>query len=211
METSYFIPFLLALAASFLGALPFGTVNLTVVDTTIRKSFRAGLSMAVAAAFVEIIHSYLAVHCSRFITEYIEGSVWVKAGVVTLFVLLGAYFFFKKDNKEAAEKKKKYNLPDYAKAAILTLLNPQALPFWLFVVTWFASANLLDLDMVMDTTLIVVFLLGVSAGKFLALLLFAMLSVVIRKRVQAISGWMNKIIGSIFFLLALIQGIKFLF
>ncbi len=209
MEPTYIFTFFLALIASFLGALPFGTVNLTVVDTTIRKSFRVGLTMAAAAAVVEVIHAFLAVHCSFYITQYIEESIAVKVFVLGLFILLGVYFFFKKNKPEDSQKKKKYTLPDYAKAALLTLLNPQALPFWVFVVSWFASANLLDLHMVMDSTLIVIFLLGISAGKFLALLLFALLSIVIRKRVQAISTWMNKIIGSIFFLLALIQGIKF--
>lgn len=209
MALQILLAFTLGLVASFVGTLPFGTVNLTVAETTLRKNLKIGIKMALAAAMVELVHSFLAVHCSTLISSYLEESLWVKWFVVLIFLSLGLYFFVKKADPGKAPKKRKYKMTDVGKAAFLSLINPQALPFWVFVVSWFASENILTVSSMDVSGSLVAFLLGISAGKFLALFLFASLSTLIKRRADLVEKWANKVIGSIFIFLAVFQAIRF--
>lgn len=204
----YLIHFLLGLVASFLGTLPFGTINLSVVNTTINQSFRAGFILSVAAAIVEIIQSLIAFHCSVWISENIESNIYLQVFVVILFLAIGAYFFLRKPSS-GEEAKSRFRMSNFVKGMMLGLFNPQALPFWVFVIAYFQSAQLIALDgMEIKLGLLVSFLAGVSIGKLGALTLYGALSVVVTQKISSLGLWMNKALGSIFIVLALIQGIK---
>ncbi|MCB0838435.1 MAG: LysE family transporter [Bacteroidetes bacterium] len=199
--------FFLGLISSFLGALPLGTVNLSVVDATVNKNFKAGLNISLAASFIEILQSSLALYFGMQISEQLSTNIYTRIFVFILFASLGMMFFTRK-RKSCEKDFSRKDIPDFFKGIILALINPQALPFWVFVITWFQSAHLLELDPHGQMTLIVVFLVGIWAGKFLALLLFGVLSVVIVRKVQVLSQWMNKIIGGVLLSLAMYQGVS---
>ena len=61
MAVSTISVFFIALVASFGGTLPFGPINLSVVNTTINRSFKAALRFSTAAALVEILQALVAV------------------------------------------------------------------------------------------------------------------------------------------------------
>ena len=73
MDFSILLHFLMALAASFIGYLPFGTVNLSVIDTTISHGLRAALVMALGASLIEIIGFLLGVSAGRFLSLMVWG------------------------------------------------------------------------------------------------------------------------------------------
>ena len=210
MELNLLLAFGVGWLASFLGTLPFGPINLSVVDTTINKSFQAAIWMSVAAALVEIGQSFVALHCNFFINSYLETSPVVKVAALILFLVLGIVFFLKKSkpqDEESAETKKGNS---FIKGFFIALVNPQAIPFWIFVLAYLDSAQMIHLDTSLGIQIIIGFLLGVSVGKFSALLLFGILSRFIRNKTASLSLWMNKIIGSILILIAIIQGINYL-
>jgi threonine/homoserine/homoserine lactone efflux protein len=209
MALHILLAFALGLVASFVGTLPFGTVNLTVAETTLRKDLKVGIKMAIAGGIVELLHSFLAVHCSSLIADYLEESLWVKWFVILIFLGLGLYFYFKKLDPGRPPKKRKFRMTDVGKAAFLSLINPQALPFWVFVVSWFTAENILSVSSMNPDGMLVGFLLGISAGKFLALFLFAALSTLIRRRADLVGKWANKVIGSIFIFLSIFQAFRF--
>lgn len=172
--------------------------------------------MAFAAGLVEILQSFLAVHFGMFITDRIENSVWVKVFVFILLLAVGAYFFFRNQNpdletEESKKAKKKFKLSPFSQGAFLALINPQALPYYVFIVAFLQSKQWLSLEMGAGIGLLAAFLIGISAGRFLCLLLYSYLSLLIAKRLQDACGIMNKVLGSIFFILAAVQGIKLVF
>ncbi|MEM9932782.1 MAG: LysE family transporter [Bacteroidota bacterium] len=203
------IHFFFGLVASFLGSIPFGTVNVSVIDTTVRKSFKAGLQIAIAAGLVEMIQSFIAVHCSMFITQYIQDSLYVKFFIIFLLLAIGFYFFTRKGIADTkAGGKKGFKVSDFTKGAILGLINPQALPFYVFVITWLQAQSLIQIHQ--DAFNILFFLLGTSAGRFLALFLYGYLSSKLSQKLLAVSSTMNKVLGGLFFFLALVQVIQIL-
>lgn len=195
----------LGLVTSFLGALPFGIVNLSVVDVTIKQNFKAGFHISIGASIVEAIQFLLALFLGMFISQNIDANPYVQLFVVALFLVLGLIFFFRKTKEKTTCPK--YTVPNFLKGMFLALINPQALPFWVFVIAWFQSSDLVQLDPQGHILLVLWFLIGVWGGKLLALLLFQLLSIAIEKRVKTIHRWMNKIIGGVLLFIAMWQGI----
>lgn len=208
MAISSMTIFMASWAASFLGTLPFGPINLSVVDTTINRSFRAALRFSTAAALVEIIQSWIAIHISWNMGQMLIDNPWTKLGAFILFLTLGLFFFLKKgqDNKKANIRHR----GDFAKGLFISFLNPQAIPFWIFVLTYLDSSQIVHLDVHAPFRVVAVFLLGVSIGKFAALVLFGLLGKHIARRSQLLSKWMNKIIGAILMSIGLFQMMQIL-
>ena len=202
------IHLLIGLGVSFLGALPFGIVNLSVVDVTAHENFRAGLDISIGASLIEAVHFLLAFFLGAMVVDYLEGSLWVKVFVVLLFLGIGLLFFLKKQKDHA--KSPSYQLPNFVKGLILSAINPQAIPFWVFVIAGLQSGGWVTLDPMADVKWVAFFLAGVLGGKLLALVLFGKMSTLLVNRVSVVSVWMNKIIGGILFLIAGWQGVNLL-
>ncbi len=205
MVFAHVVHFFLGVVASFVGTIPFGPINLSVVDATLKQSLKAAVSMSIAAALVEILQSFIALHCGLLVTMSIEHYPVVKIIVFSLFILIGFLFFFKKTESNVEEKKSKLKASNFTKGAIVGLLNPQAIPFWVFVFTYFQMSHWIDYQL----WHVIALLIGVSVGKFLALLMYGLLSLAVAKRIQTLSTYMNKIIGSIFILIGVVQVVKY--
>ena len=61
MEVSIIGAFFIAFAATFVGGIPFGAINLSVVNITINKSFGKAMQFALAASLIELIQVCLAI------------------------------------------------------------------------------------------------------------------------------------------------------
>ena len=202
--------FFIGWLASFLGALPFGSINLSVVDTTIKKNLRAGLSFSIAAAVVEILQSFIAVHCNMAISHFFENSTWVPIAIIVLFLGIGLAFMLKKQKPQTPDtNNNKKN--SFLKGITIALLNPQALPFWIFVLAYLEKDQMIMITLHQGISFIFLFLLGVAIGKFSALAIFSLLSKYISQRSQFLSLWMNKIIGSVLILIGLAQAYQVVF
>ena len=206
MTLSPFAAFMAGLIASFLGTLPFGPINLSVVNTTIKKSFQAGLWFALAAAIIEIGQSFVAIHCSMLIIDFLQSSPWFTLAIALLFIVLGIAFLLKKNTQKVEEAPKKSN--SFLRGLFISIINIQAIPFWIFVLTYLETAQMIELNTNQQLNIILLFLLGVCIGKFLALLLFGLLSKVISQRSGFLNQWMNKIMGGIFIFIGLLQLVQ---
>jgi threonine/homoserine/homoserine lactone efflux protein len=59
MLSSLLLAPFLGLGLSFIGSLPFGIINTTVAETTVRKGLRPGVAMSVGASLVEFFQAVL--------------------------------------------------------------------------------------------------------------------------------------------------------
>lgn len=195
-----FLHFLIGLGVSFLGALPLGIVNLSVIDVTANENFRAGLNLSFGASVIEVIHFLLAFWLGALVIELLEGNIYVQVFVVVLFLSLGLVYFFKPKKDKA--KCPIVQLSNFLKGIVLSAINPQAIPFWVFVIAGLNASGWVMLNEMAGLQWMLIFLFGVWVGKILALVLFGKLSLLIVSRLSSISGWMNKIIGGVLFLIA---------
>lgn len=199
--------FLITWTASFTGTLPFGPINLSVVDTTIRQSFRAGLWFSVAAAIVEIGQSFIALQFNHSITGYLDGHPWAKLVAAIVFLGIGLAFLLRKD-KEENQKQQWAKKSNFVRGLFISLLNAQAIPFWIFVLAYLETSQSIQFSTHQSMQIVMAFFLGVSTGKLAALLLFGLLGQLISQRSQLIQHWMNKAIGGILIGIGLFQGLQ---
>lgn len=206
----YLSHFILGFFSSYLGTIPPGPINLSVVDATIKQSLKVARIMAFGAALVEILQCIVALNFGLLVIDTIDNSPYIRISIFVIFVLIGLLFFFKKEYQtkpKDEEKKKKQNASTFIKGAIIGALNPQAIPFYVFFLALYRSLGWFVFEL--DTVLF--FVIGISLGKFLSLLSYAYLSRIIVKRVSSLSLWINKILGVVLIIIGLMQIVKYIF
>lgn len=209
MHSNFIVYLALGMVASFAGTIPVGPINISVVATTIKRNFRAGVIFSSSAAAVEIIQSFIALQFGVILSSLLLDNPYFQMGVTIVLFLIGSIFFFKKQKGIVTEKTKK-SLPAWLSGILIGLLNPQALPFWVFVLGYYQSASLIDMNLLSfdQFSCILSFFMGVYLGKFMALSLYSYLSTYLVSRMGQLTFWMNKVLGIVFIFLAITQLIK---
>lgn len=203
--TTLFQLFAIGWLASFLGTLPFGPINLSVVSRTVKNSLKAGLWFAFAAALIEIAQSFIALHCSALINHYLDSLPWIKWVTAGFFILLGLVFMLRREKVASEENPNKRKDNNFLAGIIISVINFQAIPFWIFILTYLDMSHHVRIDTSLSLGGIALFLLGVSSGKFAALALFGLASQSVKNRVHQLKFWMNKVIGFILLLIGIFQ------
>ncbi|MCK5470246.1 MAG: LysE family transporter, partial [Cyclobacteriaceae bacterium] len=184
--------FIFGLFGSFLGGVAFGPINLSVVDLTLKKSVRSAIRFCIAAALVEVIQATIAILFGKMISRKIEEFPELKLLVIIFFVILGLYFIFKKDIPEA-EIKTDSKKSSFLNGFIVAIFNPQTIPYWIFVLAYLKSAQVLYLK----SWYLLIFLAGVSIGKFIILSLYSYLSEYIKRHTANLNDYVSKAIGGL--------------
>ena len=198
LEISYlFIGF----AACTVGALPFGIVNLTVLDETLKKGNRSALNIAHGAAIVEVMFGLAAILTGSLIDSYLDNNIFINYFILGLFIVSGMVFFF---NKKSIDFPGKSQFTGFFKGVFLNLISIQVFLFWILAIAFLSTKNLRPPDSIS----IFIFLIGIWLGKMMVLWSYTILSKNIIAKSQKLSNNMNRIIGLILFSVAIIQAVK---
>lgn len=206
MAFSMLAVFFITLLISFVGSLPFGPINLVMIDTTLKNSLRAGFWFSFAAALVEMGQSLVALHGSSWLSREVYDSPWIKIVGFILFSLLGLLFLFKK-NHDSTTVNNTSQKGFFVKGLVVASLNPQAIPFWVIILAYLQSAQISTVNSHSTTANIISFAVGASCGKLGALMLFGIMSQQIISRSSLIRNHINRIIGIILLAVGMFQGI----
>lgn len=211
----YIIYFLLGFICVSLGALPLGTVNVAVINTTLKDSFFEAKKIILPAALAEVLLTWVAIYYFNYINTFFLDYPWLQLIIVVLLVVLGSILIFGKKNcikDEFGEcivtKKQRFLMPKYLLGFLLGFFNPTVLVYWLFVISILINTE----TMINRNTMLSylsVFFIGVFGGKYLVLWLYSIFSQKIKLKIKGITSTINKIIGLLFLLIALIQLIKY--
>ena len=195
--------FAFGFVASIIGAAPFGLVNLSVVDCTLKRGERAAFLVSAGATLIEIIFVLLAIFLGSRLAGYIENNQWIEFFILLVLLAAGISFFFRR-NKDT--DKKAFIMPAFVKGMFLNIFSVQVLLYW-FVAVAFLQANS---QIVFTRESIISFTLAVVPGKMLTLLLYRLLAKKIKSKSSVIARKINYIIGTIMVGLAAIQLVKIL-
>lgn len=198
--------FIIGVLVTFLGAIPLGTVNISVINTTLRMDARNAMKIALTAGIAEIILSFYALHCSVAVGDFIHMNQWIQIAIAVLLFVIGGFLFFKK-KKEAP--KKRFKMSKYITGLFLGLLNPPVLFYWLFMISYL-NENDFQLNMNSSLAILFVFFSGVYLGKLLTLYGYSRCSILIKNNVQNIASMINKVIGVLLFVIGSIQLLKYM-
>jgi threonine/homoserine/homoserine lactone efflux protein len=187
--------------ACLLGTIPFGPINLAVVKTTVDYDRRSGVEIAFAASIVEMLQALIAICFGALISSFLDSNVLVKFFLAFVFIVL-AIFIITRKPKPTLEKRINRPVSFFRNGLIISALNPQAVPFWIFAL---ATISQYFEFQYMGLTLIG-FLLGVFIGKLLALYGFVVASTYLKAHLQESSALVNRLLAAILLFIGLSQG-----
>lgn len=178
--SAVFWVFLVGTTFSFLGSVPPGTLNLSVLQLGLEGKSQTAWRFAFAVTLIEYPYTWLAIQFEYWITSsplIIENFKLITAIVMTV-IGIGNLFSAQKPSKLT----EKFQASGFRRGLILSILNPLALPFWIGVTAYLKAQGWIDLS---TTFRLHSYVFGTSVGVFLLLALFILLA-------KKLSGYANQ-------------------
>lgn len=192
---------LVGFIACFIGTIPFGPINLTVVKTTVDYDRRGGTKIAFAASIVEVVQASIAISFGMLISDFLDASVSIKFFLMGVFIALALFIFFRKPKPtQSTESSRPKSF--FRNGLLIAALNPQAVPFWIFALATISQYFAFQYDGIY----LAGFLVGVFAGKFLALYGFVVASGYLKTHLAESHVLVNRLLAAILLFIGLSQG-----
>jgi threonine/homoserine/homoserine lactone efflux protein len=182
------VNFLAGAIVSFLGSLPVGILNVSIVQISLQKGLKGALSFAFACAIIELGYSYIAVRMTRALLDFAVYKYPIQLFSMAVFLVAGIYYIRKKSSGQEAQ----HRLGPFSLGIVLSIVNVIAIPFWLVYTTALSAYHWINVVSGMEITY---FVTGISLGTLLGLMTFALLSQRINKQFSLQSTLVNKIVG----------------
>nr|WKN37953.1 LysE family transporter [Tunicatimonas sp. TK19036] len=199
--------FLLALTLAFFCYLPFGTVNMVVLNTAIVRALRPAVLIAVGSALVEIFYTFVAITLTQWLGRRLIDNIYIDFAALILLFGVGLYFWFSSPRAQKESQSSQRTWGFLGTGIVFGLINPQGLPFITLALAYVQSQDWVFLQ---DASNCLGLMLGVAAGRFLSLLLYAYAGQWLSSQLQQLSQWANKVTGGILLLLGSYQAIRVL-
>lgn len=191
--------FIAGLAVSFLGTLPLGVLNITMMNLSLKKGMKSALLFAFACALVELLYSYISVLMTRSIIEFPALRPITES--IAMFTLFGmGIYYIRKQNSPVISKQK--TVPPFYLGTILSLLNVVAFPFWILYTTLLQGKGIIEIS---EHSSILMYVTGISLGTIIGLLPFAYASRFIDQLMARQRHQMDRVIGLLFIFLSFCQ------
>jgi threonine/homoserine/homoserine lactone efflux protein len=197
--------FIVGFVFSFLGSIPPGTLNLMVLQLGLERKIKTALRFALAVSIVEYPYAWIAVEFEQVITsspaimknfELWGAIIMTTIGVVSLWTV-----------RKPSTLSVKLQDSGFRRGIILSILNPQAIPFWIALTAYLKFQGWIDIS---TGWRLHSYILGTSVGAMALLTLLALLA----KRVAS-SFQDNRIVrmipGLVLLSLGILAFIKYLF
>jgi threonine/homoserine/homoserine lactone efflux protein len=186
--------FLIALALAFVGYLPFGTVNMVVLNTAITRAFRPAVFVALGAALVEIFYTYLAITLNQWLGRSLVNNIYIDIAALVILLGVGLYFWFSSPRRQQQAQSSKQKLNYLGTGLMFGFINPQSLPFITLGLLYAKSQDWVHLTEFSNGLGL---MLGVATGRFLSLVLYARAGQWLSSQLERFTQWTNKVTGGI--------------
>jgi len=155
---------------SFIGSIPPGTLNLTILQLGLEQRRRTALRFALAVAIVEYPYAWIGVHFEYLISSSPVIVQHFELIAATVMLGLAAYNLFP-SKKESSGLAKKFSESGFRRGLVLSLLNPMAIPYWMAFTAYMKLHGWIELS---TPLMLHVYVFGTALGAMalLALLIF---------------------------------------
>ncbi len=197
--------FFIAFFFSFVGTIPPGTINLSILQLGLERKIQIAWRFSIAAALIEYPYAWLAVKFERIITSspfMVDNIQLITAVVMTVLGLFNLW-----SARKPSAFSQKFNNSGFRRGFILGVLNPLALPFWVGTTAYLNSQRWIDLSTPVGLH---AYLFGISLG---ALAFFIPLALLAKKIVTQFrdNKILNMLPGIILLALGIYAFIQYLF
>lgn len=201
---SILLIFIFSCLVSLIGSLQLGPVNLFVINSTLQSGRKTAYYIAIGGCLPEFIYCALAVFANSYLLNYEWLIITFKIAFIVVLIIVGLVFYFKKQSSvtikndiHVTQKPMQHIFKGFSLAA----LNPQLLPFWMFVQVYFNSTKFLEIQSNLQKFS---YILGAGVGAFI---LLALLLQIVSKYKQIFLRYLNnkyyfKALSLLFFAIA---------
>lgn len=190
----------IAFALGFIGYLPLGNINLTVVQLSVNDTRKRLLTFIAFASFMEFVYCFLCLMGLDLLLQQEELVKFLSWLGVILFVVLGVMSFLYKETDSPAKTS------DFKRGVLIAIFNPLQIPFWLVWGVYLMQNHILK----SETLMIAIFSLVCTLGTILILYLYAIAGKKIVDKLRVNRIWLNRFIGMLLIVLAVLQTVKLL-
>lgn len=188
--------FLMALFFSYIGSIPPGTINISVIQLTLNNKVKGAIEFALAAAIVEFFYATFAVGIQFFFVSKLDFTIHFKIVAAIAMFILGIINLSGR-NKTSQPARPTIAVSGFKKGVIVSIFNPLAIPFWIAVTAYLESQQWVSIT----SQTFWFYILGISSGTFL--LLLSLIFLVSKFKIGVEDNLLvNKITGVIFIGLA---------
>jgi threonine/homoserine/homoserine lactone efflux protein len=167
----YLQAFIIGFVISFIGSIPPGTLNLSVLQLGLEGKIKTGLRFALAVSIIEYPYAWIGVVFEDWITStpaVVENFRLITAIVMTSLGIL-SLITARKPNATPS----KFSESGFRRGIVLSILNPMAIPFWVAITAYFKAHGWIDLS---TAGLIHTYVFATSVGAMALLTVFVFLA-----------------------------------
>lgn len=162
----YLYVFFLGFIFSFIGSIPPGTLNVTILQLALQGKTGIATRFAVAVAIIEYPYAWIGVQFEYWISSspmVVENFQWIAAIVMT-----GLGIFNLLPSKQPTGFAKKFSESGFRRGLALSLLNPMAIPYWMGFTAYMKAQGWISLPTI---GLLHSYVFGTSVGALVLLTL----------------------------------------
>lgn len=188
---------------SFLGQLPLGNMSFTSTQICIQEGFRKAWQFAVGVAIVEMVYLRFALTGMDWVVRHRTWFIALGWVTVAMFFVLGVLAFREANRQKGTKKALLLNnrLHRFVLGLMMSALNPVQIPFWFLWTSTFIQTKVLPVEMRAFNC----FTAGAGAGTLAGLAVYIHGGNWLVSKMNTSNKTLNKIMGVIFIITALIQ------
>ena len=163
--------FIVGFVFSFIGSVPPGTLNLSVIQLSLNGRYSAALRFSLAAAIIEYPYALVAIHFEALLLKQPLLTQHFELVSAIVMLVLGAVSL--NNARHPSEKSKALLSSGFRQGILLSMLNPLAIPFWIGVTAYLRSVGWVYFP---ESSYEYIYVFGISLGTLALLALLAALA-----------------------------------
>ena len=198
-----FLPFIFGFLAAAIGVFPPGLINMTATKVSLTDGKKQAMMFVLGALVVIFFQTYISVIFAQYIDKHEEVVVLFREIGLAVFIILTIYFlvfakkpqFKNQDNLKVKSKRSRFFM-----GMVIAAINFFPIPYYVLISITLASFNIFTFQFLPICS----FVFGVVLGSFLLFYWYVVFFNKLKTKTDFFMNNMNKIIGSITGLVALI-------
>jgi threonine/homoserine/homoserine lactone efflux protein len=197
-----FLTFFIGLIANFIGYIPPGNVNLSVVQLAVNRGIRQALQFIISFSCVEYFFTYFIMNAADWLSHQVHLDTAIDWVMVALFGTMGVITWMHRKKPPKRKRKSRHDSITYG--ILLGFLNPMQVPFWMITGTYLITHQWIETG----RWPLAVFSVGSAAGAFLCLFIYAKSARYVRRKLDLSNRAINTGIAILFFAFAVYHVVK---
>src|SRR5258706_6087460 len=200
----YLYVFFLGFIFSFIGSIPPGTLNVSILQMALQGKTSIATRFALAVAIVEYPYAWIGVQFEYWLTS--SPMVIENFQLIAAIVMTGLGIFNLMPSKQPTGLAKKFSESGFSRGLALSVLNRMAIPYWMGFTAYMKSQGWISLS---TTGLLHSYVFGTSVGAMALLSLAIFFAKRLAPYAQG-SLWIKIIPGLVLLALGLYAFVKYL-